>query len=124
MAMRRIVLPQAMRVIVPPIGNEFIGLLKTSSMASTIAFTELLHRAQLIYFVNAKVIELLIVAAGWYMIIVTIFTVIQAHVEKHFARGQSHEEPPSFLQRLWRNLTMSRRKTETSPETAAKGVSR
>lgn len=124
MAMRRIVLPQAMRVIVPPIGNEFIGLLKTSSMASTIAFTELLHRAQLIYFVNAKVIELLIVAAGWYMIIVTIFTVIQAHVEKHFARGQSHEEPPSFLQRMWRNLTMSRRKAEISPETAAKGVSR
>ena len=47
MAMRRIVLPQTMRVIVPPIGNEFIGLLKTSSMASTIAYTELLHRAQL-----------------------------------------------------------------------------
>ena len=108
MAMRRIVLPQAMRVIIPPIGNEFIGLLKTSSMASTIAFTEILHRAQLIYFVNAKVIELLIVAAGWYLIIVTIFTVLQVQVERRFARGQSHEPPPTWLQRLWRNFAARR----------------
>jgi polar amino acid transport system permease protein len=108
MAMRRIVLPQAMRVIIPPIGNEFIGLLKTSSMASTIAFTEILHRAQLIYFVNAKVIELLIVAAGWYMVIVTLFTAIQIRVEKRFARGQAHEPPPTWFQALWRNLLARR----------------
>ena len=99
---------QAMRVIIPPIGNEFIGLLKTSSMASTIAFTEILHRAQLIYFVNAKVIELLIVAAGWYMIVVTLFTFIQIQVEKRFARGQGHEPPPTWLQSLWRNLLTHR----------------
>ena len=118
MAMRRIVLPQTMRVIVPPIGNEFIGLLKTSSMASTIAYTELLHRSQLIYFVNGKVIELLIVAAGWYMIVVTVFTVIQAQVERRFSRGQSHEEPPSMLQRMWRNLTIARHRPAagTTPE--------
>jgi polar amino acid transport system permease protein len=112
MAMRRVVLPQAMRVIIPPIGNEFIGLLKTSSMASTIAFTELLHRAQLIYFVNAKVIELLIVAAGWYMIIVTLFTLVQIRVEKRFARGQSHEPPPTYFQTLWRNLVSRRAPAE------------
>ena len=116
MAMRRIVLPQAMRVIVPPIGNEFIGLLKASSMASTIAFTEILHRAQLIYFVNAKVIELLIVAAGWYMIVVTLFTLIQARVEQHFARGQSHEPPLTHFQKLWRNMVMRR-----APGATAKG---
>ncbi|HWQ08237.1 MAG TPA: amino acid ABC transporter permease [Holophaga sp.] len=109
MAMRRIVLPQAMRVVIPSIGNEFIGLLKTSSMASTIAFTEILHRAQLIYFVNAKVIELLIVAAAWYMIIVTLFTVIQVRVERRYARGQSHEPPPTYFQQLWRNMTARRR---------------
>ena len=117
-AMRRIVLPQAMRVIIPPIGNEFIGLLKTSSMASTIAFTEILHRAQLIYFVNAKVIELLIVAAGWYMVIVTLFTIIQIQVEKRFARGQSHEPPPTWLQTLWRNLLARR---GSGPQAAGKG---
>ena len=107
-ALRRIVLPQAMRVIIPPIGNEFIGLLKTSSMASTIAFTEILHRAQMIYFVNAKVIELLIVAAGWYLVIVTMFTLVQFKVEKRFARGQSHEPPPTWLGTLWRNLSARR----------------
>jgi polar amino acid transport system permease protein len=108
MAMRRIVLPQAMRVIIPPIGNEFIGLLKTSSMASTIAFTELLQRAQNIYFVNAKVIELLIVAAGWYMIVVTLFTLVQNRVEARFNRGQGHEPPPGFGRRLWLNMTRTR----------------
>ena len=116
MSMRRIVLPQAMRVIIPPIGNEFIGLLKTSSMASTIAYTELLHRAQIIYFVNAKVIELLMVAAAWYLIVVTFFTLIQVRVERRFSRGQSHEPPPTFLQGLWRNLVASRtRRTASGP---------
>ncbi|WP_320169407.1 amino acid ABC transporter permease [Maridesulfovibrio sp.] len=89
LAMRRIVLPQAMRVIIPPVGNEFIGLLKTSSMASAIAFTELLHRAQLIYFVNAKVMELLIVATGWYLIVVTILSVLQMGIERYFNRGHN-----------------------------------
>jgi polar amino acid transport system permease protein len=109
MSMRRIVLPQAMRVVVPTIGNEFIGLLKTSSLASTIAFTELMQRAQLIYFVNAKVIELLLVAAGWYLIVVTAFTLVQIQVERHFGRGHSHEEPPGFLGRMWKNLSMRRK---------------
>ncbi|MFK5953599.1 MAG: amino acid ABC transporter permease [Desulfobacterium sp.] len=108
MAMRRIVLPQAMRVIIPPVGNEFIGLLKTSSMASAIAFAELLHRAQLIYFVNAKVMELLIVAAGWYLIIVTILTVIQSVVERYFERGQSHATTPSLLETFWQALVQRR----------------
>jgi polar amino acid transport system permease protein len=107
-AMRRIVLPQTMRVIIPPVGNEFIGLLKTSSMASAIAYAELLHRAQLIYFVNAKVMELLMVAAGWYLIVVTILSVIQSYIERHFARGQSHDAAPSLATRLWRNVTQRR----------------
>lgn len=96
-AMRRIVLPQAMRVIIPPVGNEFIGLLKTSSMASAIAFTELLHRAQLIYFVNAKVMELLIVATGWYLIVVTILSIIQIVIERYFDRGQNMNAKRGFL---------------------------
>ncbi len=108
MAMRRIVLPQAMRVIIPPMGNEFIGLLKTSSMASAIAYTELLHRAQLIYFVNAKVMELLIVAAGWYLIVVTILSLIQVFIESYFARGQSHAATPSLAENFWRMMTRRR----------------
>lgn len=111
LAMRRIVLPQALRVIVPPIGNEFIGLLKTSSMASAIAFSELLQRSQQIYFINGKVIELLIVAAGWYLIVVTIFSVVQSQVERRVARGQGHDEPPSWLGRLWRNVRITHAST-------------
>lgn len=111
-AMRRIVLPQTMRVIIPPVGNEFIGLLKTSSMASAIAYAELLHRAQLIYFVNAKVMELLIVAAGWYLIVVTILSVIQSYIERYFSRGQSQDSDPSLATRLWRNVTQRRPASE------------
>ena len=62
--MRRIVLPQAMRVIIPPTGNETISMLKTTSLAIVIAVTELLYAAQLIYAVNYKMIPLLIVAAS------------------------------------------------------------
>lgn len=97
MAMRRIILPQAMRVIVPPVGNEFIGLLKTSSMASAIAYTELLHKAQIIYFVNAKVMELLIVATGWYLIVVTILSVFQVGIERRFARGHAFAQQRGIL---------------------------
>lgn len=96
-AMRRIILPQAMRVIVPPVGNEFIGLLKTSSMASAIAFTELLHKAQIIYFVNAKVMELLIVATGWYLIVVTILSLIQVGIERRFDRGHAFSSQRSLF---------------------------
>lgn len=103
-AMRRIILPQTMRVIVPPTGNEFIGLLKTSSMASTIAYTELLHQAQVIYFINDKIMELLLVAAGWYLIVVTLFSIVQARIERYFSKGLSHEEAPTFMDRFWKNL--------------------
>jgi len=107
-AMRRVVLPQTMRVIIPPVGNEFIGLLKTSSMASAIAYTELLHRAQLIYFVNAKVMELLIVATGWYIIVVTILSIIQSYIEDYYSRGQSHAPQRSVVQKFFR-LLLARR---------------
>ena len=65
--LRRIVMPQAMRVIVPPVGNEFIGMVKLTSLASVIQYAEILHNAQNIYYANTRVIELLIVAAIWYL---------------------------------------------------------
>ncbi len=64
--LRRIVLPQAMRVIIPPTGNETISMLKTTSLASVITVTELLYAAQLIYSVNFKPIPLLITVSIWY----------------------------------------------------------
>jgi polar amino acid transport system permease protein len=85
--MRRIVLPQAMRVIVPPTGNETISMLKTSSLVSVIAVPELLYASQLIYAVNYRTIQLLIVASLWYLIVTTVLTIGQHYLERHFARG-------------------------------------
>ena len=85
--LRRIILPQAMRVIIPPVGNEVISMVKLTSIASVIGFAEVLRNAQTIYFANARVIELLIVSAGWYLIIVTILSIAQHFLERHFAKG-------------------------------------
>lgn len=86
-SLRRIVLPQAMRVIIPPIGNETISMVKLTSVASVIQFEEVLRAAESIYFANARVIELLFVAAGWYLIIVTVLSIGQHFLEKHFSRA-------------------------------------
>jgi polar amino acid transport system permease protein len=97
--MRRIVLPQAMRVIIPPTGNETISMLKTSSLASTIVVTELLYAAQLIYSVNFKTIQLLIVASFWYIVCTSILYVGQFYLERHYGRGASRSEALTPLQR-------------------------
>jgi polar amino acid transport system permease protein len=102
--MRRIVLPQAMRVIIPPTGNETISMLKTTSLVSVLAFSELLYSVQLIYAVNFLVIPLLLVASIWYLIATSVLTVIQYYIERRFSRGSARELPPTPLQRLRRML--------------------
>ena len=87
--MRRIVLPQAMRVIIPPTGNETISMLKTSSLVSVIAYAELLYSVQLIYSVNFKQIPLLLVASIWYLIFTSLLSIGQYYIERHFGRGSS-----------------------------------
>lgn len=86
-ALRRIIMPQAMRVIVPPLANEFIGMVKATSLASVIQYPEVLHNAENIYYANSRVIELLIVAGLWYLLIVSILTPLQMLLERYFARG-------------------------------------
>ncbi|GLS19532.1 ABC transporter permease [Labrys miyagiensis] len=86
-SMLKIVLPQAMRVIVPPIGNETIGMVKLTSLASVIQYAEVLRSVEDIYYVNSRVIELLIVAAIWYMVVVTVLSIGQVFVERHFSKG-------------------------------------
>jgi len=76
-----------MRVIVPPIGNELIGMVKLTSLASVIQYAEMLHSAENIYYANARVIELLMVAGVWYLVIVTVLSLLQSRVELRFARG-------------------------------------
>ena len=85
--LRRIVLPQAMRVMVPPVGNEVIGMVKLTSLASVIQYSEILHNAQIIYYANTRVLELLLVASFWYLVIVSVLSVGQHFIERHYGRG-------------------------------------
>jgi len=91
-AMFRIILPQAMRMIVPPVGNETIGMVKLTSLASVIQYREVLRSVEDIYYVNSRVIELLIVAAIWYMVIVTILSIFQFYVERYFSKGWGNQQ--------------------------------
>ncbi len=104
LTMRRIVLPQAMRVIIPPTGNETISMLKTSSLASVITTTELLYSAQLIYSRTYQTIPLLIVASIWYLAATTVLSVGQYYLERYFGRGASRALPDTPFQKLRRNL--------------------
>ncbi|MGH8890927.1 MAG: amino acid ABC transporter permease [Acidothermaceae bacterium] len=87
--MQRVVLPQAMRVIVPPTGNEINSMLKNTALVSTIGLAELLRSAQTIYNANYKTIPLLIVAVLWYLLMTSILQVGQFYIERHFGRGSS-----------------------------------
>ena len=104
LTMCRIILPQAMRVIIPPTGNETISMLKTSSLASVITVTELLYAVQLIYSVNFKTIPLLIVASLWYLIATSVLTVGQYYIERYYARGSVRELPPTPWHRIRKRL--------------------
>jgi polar amino acid transport system permease protein len=98
--MRRVVLPQAMRVIIPPTGNETISMLKTTSLVAFVALTDLLYSAQLIYATNYKTIPLLIVASIWYLLVTSILSIGQYYIERHYGRGSARETAPTLLQRL------------------------
>src|SRR5436305_2296273 len=113
--MRRIVLPQAMRVIIPPTGNETIPMLTSTSLATVIALTELLYTVQLIYAVNYRQIPLLLVASIWYLIVTSSLSVGQYYVERYFGRGTARAAPLTPLQRLRRNLFSFRHATVEAP---------
>jgi polar amino acid transport system permease protein len=100
LTMRRIVLPQAMRVIIPPTGNEFISMLKTTSLASTITYGELLRRAGDIYSTNLEVVPLLVVASIWYLALTSVATIGQYWIERRFARGRKARMTETALERL------------------------
>ncbi|HZT97195.1 MAG TPA: amino acid ABC transporter permease [Chloroflexota bacterium] len=106
LAMRRVILPQAIRIIIPPTGNEFISMMKNTSLVSTITLTDLFYRVQLIYTASSGIgaqdfFNLLLVAAVWYLALTSAATYLQGHIERHFARGFSREiRQPGTMQRL------------------------
>jgi polar amino acid transport system permease protein len=101
LALRRVVIPQAMRLIIPPTGNQVIGMLKTTSLVAVLAFPELLYSAQLIYAVNYQTIPLLITASLWYLIVTSVLSIGQYYLERYFGRGTSRSST-SKPRRRWR----------------------
>ena len=97
--MRLIVLPQAMRVIIPPTGNETISMLKNTSLLYVASFTELTYSVTQIYNVNYKVIPLLIVASIWYLVLTSILYVGQYFIERRYGRGFTRSERASMRAR-------------------------
>jgi polar amino acid transport system permease protein len=110
LALRRIILPQAMRVIIPPTGNETISMLKTTSLVIVISLNDLLGAAQNIYNQATFLqVPLLVVASVWYLIMTSILSVGQYFLERHFGRGVNRNTPPRPMQRLMVRLRSARR---------------
>ncbi|MCU1495645.1 MAG: transporter permease [Acidimicrobiaceae bacterium] len=107
--MRKIVLPQAMRVIVPPTGNETISMLKNTSLAVAAVVGELLYQTQNIIARTYETVPLYIMASLWYLALTTVLTIGQYYVERHYARGTSYALALTPFQRVRRNLSTLRR---------------
>ncbi|GAA1884398.1 hypothetical protein GCM10009715_33330 [Paeniglutamicibacter psychrophenolicus] len=91
--MRRVILPQAMRVVLPPTGNQVISMLKGTSLVSVLAISDLLYSAQIIYSVNYQTIPLLIVACLWYLLMTTVLSFFQGKIERRYGRGFTPRKP-------------------------------
>ncbi|MGW6912336.1 amino acid ABC transporter permease [Kitasatospora sp. NPDC054939] len=106
--LRRIVVPQAMRSIVPTAGNMLISALKGTSIISVLAVSDLLYSVQLVYLQTYQVIPMLTVATIWYIVVTTVLSIGQYYVERHYAKGATREGlPPTPLQRArasWERL--------------------
>lgn len=83
----RVLLPQAMRSIIPPTGNQVISMVKATAMVSVIAMDDLLYSVQTIYNENFQIIPLLLVAVIWYLVITSVLTVLQSRIEKHYGKS-------------------------------------
>lgn len=86
-ALRRIIIPQAMKSIVPPTGNQLISMIKATSLVSVIAMADLLYSVQSIYNRTFEIIPLLLVAVLWYLLITSILNIGQSAIERHYSRG-------------------------------------
>lgn len=103
-ALFRVVLPQAMRVIIPPMGNETISMLKNTSLLSVIAVLELYTVATQISSQNLRQVELLVVVSCWYLFLTTVLSVPQYYLERHYGRGNARQQSPTPLGRMLSTL--------------------
>lgn len=93
---RQTVLPQAMRAILPPAGNEVIGQLKTTAVVSVIALQDVLYSAQIIYQRTYEVVPLLLVATAWYLLMTSVLSIGQYYVEAFYSRGNVPDKQKWF----------------------------
>ena len=112
----RIILPQAMRSILPTAFNDIIGLAKGTSQVYILALPELFYTIQIIYRRNLEVIPLLMVATVWYLVILTVLSIIQHYIERHYSRGALRNPPPSIFSSLSRRLVPARALATTREE--------
>lgn len=110
--MRRVILPQAMRVVLPPTGNQVISMLKGTALVSVLAISDLLYSAQIIYANNYQTIPLLIVASLWYLLLTTILSFFQAKLERRYGRGFD-AAPRRSRRSQTRSLTQPRTRSQT-----------
>jgi len=107
-AMRRVILPQALRVVVPPTGNELIAMLKNTSVAFAIGVVELMNAAKIQAAQSFKVMEMYTVAAFWYLVLVSIFSLLQAELERALTISE-RERPETLFSRALTLMGGSRR---------------
>ncbi|MER5768479.1 amino acid ABC transporter permease [Streptomyces sp. NPDC001985] len=107
--LRRIVIPQAMRVIVPPTGNEVINMLKTTSLVAAVQYTELFRQAQNIGQTSGAPVEMFFLAAAWYLVLTSVLSVGQYYLERYYARGSSRTLPATPFQRIRSSVFSVRR---------------
>lgn len=120
----RIILPQAMRSILPTAFNDIIGLAKGTSQVYILALPELFYTIQIIYRRNLEVIPLLMVATVWYLVILTVLSIVQHHIERHYARGALRNPPPSIFTSLYRRIVPKAAEPARTPEVADRPVER
>jgi polar amino acid transport system permease protein len=111
----KIVLPQAMRVILPPTGNETITMLKTTSLVSVVAVADLLYSTQLIYSRTFQTIPMLIMASAWYLILISVLSVGQYYLERRYGRGSTRHIPMTARARWTRRRTARAVTAEPNP---------
>lgn len=124
LVMKRIVLPQSMKVIIPPTGNELVTLLKTTSLVAVIGAGDLLTKAQGIGATGFTRMEMLVVASIWYLVLTSIATYGQTLLERRFLRGTSHTARPSALSRIRANLVPGRTRSPEPPVSPVSPVDR
>ncbi|MGW2254552.1 amino acid ABC transporter permease [Kitasatospora sp. NPDC001660] len=115
---RRIILPQAMRAILPNAANEVVSLFKGTSIVYVMAIGELFYQVQVIYGRTGRVVPLLMVATVWYVVLTTLLSIAQYYVERHFARGSLRNPPPTPWQRvrgIFRDFLADRPTARTTP---------